>query len=156
MYLGQGILQGKLVTVAQLCNAQGTWWCSVRSSLIFTEEHCRLLMCVSNTTSLVYIATVPPSFVTDMQPQNEFHFQPNSLFPRNLHWKGCNLNPWWDTRMNPSNSLFPRNLHWKGCNLNLWWDTTWTRMNPHCNWDDFFGVKSTSNVLQWYISCLLC
>ena len=39
------------------------------------------------------IATVPPSFGTNMQSQNEFHLQPNSLFARKLHWKGCNPKP---------------------------------------------------------------
>ena len=44
----------------------------------------------SNNTNIV---TVLPSFGTNMQSQNEFHLQPNSLFARKLHWKGCNPKP---------------------------------------------------------------
>ena len=55
-----------------------------------------------------------------------FILQPNSLFTRHLHWtRGVTLNP---------------------CKRR--WTTTWTWMNPDCNWDDLFRVKSTSNFLQ--------
>ena len=42
----------------------------------------------SNNTTIV-----PPSFGTNMKSQNEFHSQPNLLFARNLHLKGCNPKP---------------------------------------------------------------
>ena len=52
--------------------------------------------------------------------QNEFHLQPNSCFARNLRWtRGVTLNP--GKRR---------------------WDNAWTW---DCNWDELFGVKSTSN-----------
>ena len=72
------------------------------------------------------IVRVPPPFGTNMQSQNEFHLQTNSLFARNLHWtRGVTLNP--GKRR---------------------WATAWIWMNPDCNWDDLFWVKSTSNFLQ--------
>ena len=52
------------------------------------------------------------------------------------------------TKWISSATRFARKLHWKECNPKPWqkrWTTTWTGMNPHCNWDDIFGVKSTSN-----------
>ena len=77
------------------------------------------------------IVRVPPPFGTNMQSQNEFHWQTNSLFARDLHWtSGVTLNP--GKRR---------------------WVTAWIWMNPDCNWDDYFWVKSTSNFLQCSVLC---
>ena len=75
------------------------------------------------------IVRVPPPFGTNMQSQNEFHLQTNSLFARNLDWtSGVTLNPG------------KRRLV-----------TSWMWMNPDCNWDDLFWVKSTFPLFTVYI-----
>ena len=70
----------------------------------------------------IYSESYTP-FGRKMQSQNEFHLQSNSLFTRNPHWtRGVTLN---------------------SCKTG--WATTWTWMNPDCNWNDLFMVKSSSN-----------
>ena len=72
------------------------------------------------------IARVPPLFGQKCNHKMNFILQPNPLFARNLHWT-------WGVTRNPCKRR---------------WTTTWTWMNPDCNWDDLFRVKSTSNFLQ--------